>query len=289
MGTHLIMTGALLLLVASRAARASSEPRRPESAPPRRPRRRSPTRPRRTMPSRKAVRRMADKPFAGDLDAMVKRRAIRVAVTFNRTHYFIDRGQERGLTYEAVKSFENGSEHGAEDRQPQGPCRDRPDVARPAVPGPVKRQGRHGGGHGDRQARAREARGLLGADAHQRKSGGRHRARCAADRHRGRPGRPARCSFARLSPYYESLTRLNEQLNARGKPAVVIDEAPDVLEDDDVLEMVNAGLAPITIVDDYLAEFWKQVFTNLDGAQRRRGALRRRAGRRVPQGQPQAA
>jgi membrane-bound lytic murein transglycosylase MltF len=27
--------------------------------------------------------------------------------------------------------------------------------------------------------------------------------------------------------------------------------------------MVNAGLAPITIVDDYLADFWRQVFTNL--------------------------
>ena len=43
----------------------------------------------------------------------------------------------------------------------------------------------------------------------------------------------------------------------------MIDEAPDVLEDDDVLEMVNAGLAPITIVDDYLAEFWSKVFTDI--------------------------
>ena len=41
----------------------------------------------------------------------------------------------------------------------------------------------------------------------------------------------------------------------------MIDEAPDVLEDDDMLEMVNAGLAPITVVDDYLAEFWSKVFT----------------------------
>ena len=39
---------------------------------------------------------MLDKPFTGDFDAMVKRRAIRVAVTFNRTHYFLDKGQERG-------------------------------------------------------------------------------------------------------------------------------------------------------------------------------------------------
>ena len=28
-------------------------------------------------------------------------------VTFNRTHYFIDKGQERGLTYESLKLFEN--------------------------------------------------------------------------------------------------------------------------------------------------------------------------------------
>jgi membrane-bound lytic murein transglycosylase MltF len=48
-----------------------------------------------------------------------------------------------------------------------------------------------------------------------------------------------------------------------GKPAVIIDEAPAVLEDDDVLEMVNAGLAPITVVDDYLAEFWSKVFTDI--------------------------
>ena len=67
----------------------------------------------------------------------------------------------------------------------------------------------------------------------------------------------------KTSAYYETLTRLNEQLQARGKPPLIIDLAPDVLEDDDVLEMVNAGLAPITVVDDYLAEFWKQVFTNI--------------------------
>ena len=52
-------------------------------------------------------RLVMDKPFTGDFDAMVKRRVIRVAVTFNRTHYFIDKGQERGLTYESLKLFEN--------------------------------------------------------------------------------------------------------------------------------------------------------------------------------------
>ena len=48
-----------------------------------------------------------DEPFTGDLDALIKRRVIRVAVTFNRTHYFIDRGEERGIAFEALKSFED--------------------------------------------------------------------------------------------------------------------------------------------------------------------------------------
>ena len=54
-----------------------------------------------------SARLLMDKPFTGDLDAMIARRLIRVAVTFNRTHYFVDRGQERGLTYESLKLLEN--------------------------------------------------------------------------------------------------------------------------------------------------------------------------------------
>src|SRR5262249_35457963 len=35
------------------------------------------------------------------------------------------------------------------------------------------------------------------------------------------------------------------------------------LEDEDILEMVNAGLVQVAVVDDYLAKFWKQVFPGL--------------------------
>ena len=34
--------------------------------------------------------------WTGDLDGMIQRRLIRVATTYNRTNYFIDRGQQRG-------------------------------------------------------------------------------------------------------------------------------------------------------------------------------------------------
>ena len=84
------------------------------------------------------------------------------------------------------------------------------------------------------------------------------------------PGAPAIASvddlagrevFIRKSSIYaESVAALNAQLQARGKPAVIIREAPEVFEDDDVLEMVNAGLVDATIADDYLAKFWSQVF-----------------------------
>src|SRR5262245_39788789 len=35
--------------------------------------------------------------WTGDLDGMIKRRRIRVLTPYSRTHYFIDRGVQRGL------------------------------------------------------------------------------------------------------------------------------------------------------------------------------------------------
>jgi membrane-bound lytic murein transglycosylase MltF len=77
------------------------------------------------------------------------------------------------------------------------------------------------------------------------------------------------------SSYYSSIVQLNESLTRRGKAPVVVKEAPEALEDDDLLEMVNAGLVDVTIVDDFLVDFWSQVFTNL---QPHRGAAVRTGG-----------
>ena len=46
------------------------------------------------------------KPWKGDFDEMVKRRMIRVLVTYNRILYFTDKYRERGITYDAMKIFE---------------------------------------------------------------------------------------------------------------------------------------------------------------------------------------
>jgi membrane-bound lytic murein transglycosylase MltF len=65
------------------------------------------------------------------------------------------------------------------------------------------------------------------------------------------------------SIYYDSVTALNAELQKAGKPPVKIREAPTNLENEDILEMVNAGLVEATVVDDFYAKFWKQVLTKI--------------------------
>src|SRR6476620_1585264 len=43
--------------------------------------------------------------FTGDFDGMLRRRRIRILVPFSKTLYFIDKGQQRGLAYDAFTLF----------------------------------------------------------------------------------------------------------------------------------------------------------------------------------------
>jgi membrane-bound lytic murein transglycosylase MltF len=64
----------------------------------------------------------------------------------------------------------------------------------------------------------------------------------------------------RSSSYYESLEGLNQTLKNSGRPLIDIRPADEHLEDEDLIEMVGAGLLPMTVADSYLANFWTQVF-----------------------------
>jgi membrane-bound lytic murein transglycosylase MltF len=209
-----------------------------------------------------AARLLINTPFAGDFDEMVARRTIRVGVTFNRTHYFIDRGQERGLTFESLKLFENDLNTDLK----RGTLRVHVVIV------PMSRDQLYpalNSGTVDMVAAmvtvTPEREKLVSFSVPTRTN--------VSEVVVTGPGAPPIATVDDLagqevfvrkgSIYDESLTRLNEQLKARGKPPVVITAAPDVLEDDDVLEMVNAGLVPITVVDDYLADFWSKVFTQI--------------------------
>src|SRR5262249_19417560 len=49
----------------------------------------------------------APRALKGDLDAMIKRGRIRVLVVYSKTFYSIDRGRQKGLTYDALQAFEH--------------------------------------------------------------------------------------------------------------------------------------------------------------------------------------
>jgi membrane-bound lytic murein transglycosylase MltF len=61
----------------------------------------------------------------------------------------------------------------------------------------------------------------------------------------------------------QGVERFNAALAGKGLPPVKIRPAPEVLADEDILEMVNAGLVGTTLAYDYIAEFWQQVFPKL--------------------------
>lgn len=60
----------------------------------------------------------------------------------------------------------------------------------------------------------------------------------------------------RSSTYQESLQVLNERLRRQGKAPVRIAPVPDDLDDEDMMEMVDAGLLQVIVVDDWKARLW---------------------------------
>jgi membrane-bound lytic murein transglycosylase MltF len=210
-----------------------------------------------------SVREVVLKPFSGDLDELVKRRAVRIGVTFNRTFYFVDKGVQRGIAYEYGQLMEARlNKH----------FKTRTGNKIHVIFLPLPRETLLSalvGGRVDLVAAQVPVTPELEKDI------------AFSDPTRKNvnqilvtgPGAPPVASFEDLSGrevfareyggYSQSLLALNEKFKAQGKPPIVIRDAPPNLEDDDLLEMVNAGLMPAVVVDDYLAVFWKKVFPNL--------------------------
>jgi membrane-bound lytic murein transglycosylase MltF len=66
-----------------------------------------------------------------------------------------------------------------------------------------------------------------------------------------------------LTVNYQNLQQLNEALKKKGKPPIEIKAADQNLQDDDLLQMVNAGLIPATVTTAPKAGIWSQVLPNL--------------------------
>ena len=71
-------------------------------------------------------------------------------------------------------------------------------------------------------------------------------------------------AFVRASSaYFGNLSRLSADFAARGLPPIAIHPIDEDLEDDDVLQMVSAGVLPYAIVDDYQANVWAKILRRL--------------------------
>ena len=66
-----------------------------------------------------------------------------------------------------------------------------------------------------------------------------------------------------LTTYYENLEKVNESLQKQGKAPILIEKADKSLIDEDLLEMVNAGILPATVTLAERADLWASVFSGI--------------------------
>ncbi len=207
-------------------------------------------------------------PQKGDLPDMINRRAIRVLTTYSKTFFFIDKGTQRGATHDLFIALEKdlNNQLAKEKQLKQKHLKVR------IVFIPVTRDNLFKAlneGKGDiaaanltitssRQEQVAFTTPLYSDVKELLVSG---------------PSSPdvknleqlsGKTVFVRRSSsYYESLQRLNARFAKASLPPVILQEAPEALEDEDLLEMLNAGLIPLIVVDRHKALFWKQVFPKI--------------------------
>jgi membrane-bound lytic murein transglycosylase MltF len=207
-------------------------------------------------------RSIVEERWTGDLDGMIERRLIRVLVVPSKTFFFVDRGTQRGTTYEMFRAFEDDLNRKVKTGQ----------LPVHVVFVPVR---------GDRLLQAlAEGRGDI-ATAHLIVTPTRAKqvdfsrpvwtgvsevvvTAAGAPRISAVEDLSGREVLVRASSsYHESLLSLNTRLSRAGKRPVLIKHAPEQLEDEDLLEMANAGLLDTLIVDSHKARFWAQIFPSV--------------------------
>ena len=206
--------------------------------------------------------------WTGDLDGMIERRAIRVLTVNSKTIYFVDKGVLRGTAVEYARLFEEelNKKLAAEKKLKNK------NLKVQVVFIPVQR---------DELLPALAAgKGDIAAAALTITPENRKRVDFTAAGMSNvnevvvtGPDSPKIASVDDLSgksvfvrkssSYYESLVALNKQFAAKKKPPVTLREAPESLEDEDLLEMLDAGLIPLIVVNQYTADFWKQIFPKI--------------------------
>jgi membrane-bound lytic murein transglycosylase MltF len=204
-----------------------------------------------------------NKPWKGDFDAMLERRVIRVIVPYSRTLYFNDKGQERGIAAETVRDFERYvNQKYRKDKRPVTV------VILPATRDRLLRDVASGladiaaGNITVTESRRRQVDFATSASMSALNevvvTGPRAPPVATLDDLSGKTVHTRPSSSA-----YESLLALNKRFAAAKKPPAKIVRLPDALEPEDTLEMANAGLLDIVVVDDVVADIWAQVLPGI--------------------------
>jgi membrane-bound lytic murein transglycosylase MltF len=200
--------------------------------------------------------------WTGDLDEMVKRRLIRVLVAYSKTFFFVDRGTQRGTAHDAMKAFEGVLNHKLHNRHLRLNVMFIPVSRDKLLPGLVEGRGDVVAANltitPDRLGVVDFADPWITGVSEIVVTGPASPPIARLDDLSGHE-----VFVRRTSSYHESLVGLNARLTREGKRKIVLVPAPENLEDEDLLEMLNAGLVKIVIVDSHKAAFWKQVFPAL--------------------------
>lgn len=199
-----------------------------------------------------------------DFDGMMRRRVIRVAVPYSRSLFFFDAGRERGVTVDMVRKFEdilNTKYRAKLERRPITVVL-LPTTRDQLVPMLLSGQADIAAGNititAERQKLVDFSEPMTPPFSELVVSSP------DAPKLRTIEDLAGKTVTVRLSSsYHQSLVALNERFRREGKAAVRIAPLPEAIEDEDALDMVNAGLIDIVIVDSWIADLWSPLLTRL--------------------------
>jgi membrane-bound lytic murein transglycosylase MltF len=203
----------------------------------------------------------ATAPFAGDLDGMAERGLVRVGSTFSRTNFFLDNGVPRGMVWEVVDAFEKKlrARGGAfEDLRVVIVPLSRDGLIEALLSGEVDLLAANLSITPERSSRVAFSTPL--ADGIQEKvvTGPAGPTLASLDDLAGQP-----VHVRASSSYRESLEDLQRDFRERGLEPPEIVFVDELLETEDILELVAAGVYPTTIADSSLTGLWREVLPEL--------------------------
>ena len=201
--------------------------------------------------------------WTGDLDGMRARKRIRILVPYSKTFYFIDKGgRQFGATYDVGRAFEEWLNKRDKAKALQTSVVFIPVARNRLLPGLIDGTGDIAAGNltiTDERAKTVQFAHPMARDVREILVTGPAAPPLALLDDLG-----GKQMFVRpSSSYFEHLTALNQTLVAGGKQPIMLVPIDEELEDEDLMEMVNAGLLPWTVVDEHKAKIWSTVFTDM--------------------------